>query len=52
MAYNSYNNQGGNRRDDSSEGGLRESRVITINRVAKVVQRWPSLLVHGARRDR
>jgi small subunit ribosomal protein S5 len=38
MAYNSnYNNQS-NQRDDSNEGGLRESRVITINRVAKVVR--------------
>jgi small subunit ribosomal protein S5 len=37
MAYNSYNNQGGNQHDQS-EGGLRESRVITINRVAKVVR--------------
>src|SRR6478735_2251156 len=37
MAYNSNYNQGGGH-NDSSEGGLRESRVITINRVAKVVK--------------
>ena len=37
MAYNSNYNQGGGH-NDSSEGGLRESRVITINRVAKVVR--------------
>jgi small subunit ribosomal protein S5 len=38
MAY-SYNNNFGNQgRDESGEGGLRESRVITINRVAKVVR--------------
>src|SRR5215217_4667690 len=35
MAYNTYNNQN---RDEPNEGGLRESRVITINRVAKVVR--------------
>src|SRR5215212_9828507 len=35
MAYN-YSNQGGG--GEPSEGGLRESRVITINRVAKVVR--------------
>jgi len=35
MAYN-YSNQGGG--GEQSEGGLRESRVITINRVAKVVR--------------
>jgi len=35
MAYNTYNTQN---RDDSNDGGLRESRVITINRVAKVVR--------------
>jgi small subunit ribosomal protein S5 len=34
MAYNTYQ---GNQ-SDASEGGLRESRVITINRVAKVVR--------------
>jgi small subunit ribosomal protein S5 len=34
MAYN-YSNQGNS---EPSEGGLRESRVITINRVAKVVR--------------
>jgi len=33
MAYNPSN-----QRDDTTEGGLRESRVITINRVAKVVR--------------
>jgi small subunit ribosomal protein S5 len=40
MAYNSnYNNNFGNQgRDEPNEGGLRESRVITINRVAKVVR--------------
>ena len=32
MAYNP------NQRDESTDGGLRESRVITINRVAKVVR--------------
>jgi small subunit ribosomal protein S5 len=37
MAY-SYSNQYGNQRDEPNEGGLRESRVITINRVAKVVR--------------
>ena len=37
MAY-SYSNQFGNQRDEPNEGGLRESRVITINRVAKVVR--------------
>ena len=37
MAYQQYNNQGsGSSETDSS--GLRESRVITINRVAKVVK--------------
>ena len=35
MAYSSYSNQSS---DAPSEGGLRESRVITINRVAKVVR--------------
>ncbi len=34
MAYSSYNTQ----TTEPSEGGLRESRVITINRVAKVVR--------------
>ena len=43
MAYAPHNPQSqgqGHGRDgsDSSEGGLRESRVITINRVAKVVK--------------
>ena len=53
MAYQNYgSNQGRDDRNDGSDGGLRESRVITINRVAKVVQRWSPLLVHGARRDR
>jgi small subunit ribosomal protein S5 len=37
MAY-SYSNPSTGSSNDSSEGGLRESRVITINRVAKVVQ--------------
>jgi small subunit ribosomal protein S5 len=37
MAYNTYQQQGGHQ-SDSGEGGLRESRVITINRVAKVVR--------------
>jgi len=39
--YTNYGNQGnqGNQSDrDGSDGGLRESRVITINRVAKVVR--------------
>jgi len=35
MAYSSYN---ASSTDAPSEGGLRESRVITINRVAKVVR--------------
>ena len=34
MAYSSYNTQN----TEPAEGGLRESRVITINRVAKVVR--------------
>ncbi|MEZ5298014.1 MAG: 30S ribosomal protein S5 [Ilumatobacteraceae bacterium] len=41
MAYNNdRNNNRNDRNNDSneSEGGLRESRVITINRVAKVVK--------------
>ena len=39
MAYSNYNNNFGNQgRDEPNEGGLRESRVITINRVAKVVR--------------
>ncbi len=41
MAYSSYGSNQGNRDDrssDGSDGGLRESRVITINRVAKVVR--------------
>jgi len=37
MAYNRPNNQNSNTSNES-EGGLRESRVITINRVAKVVK--------------
>ena len=37
MAY-SYSNPSTGSSNDSNEGGLRESRVITINRVAKVVQ--------------
>ena len=44
--YSSSNSQGG------VDAGLRESRVITINRVAKVVTRRPALLVHGPRRHR
>ena len=36
MAYNTY--QSNTPSDGPSEGGLRESRVITINRVAKVVR--------------
>jgi small subunit ribosomal protein S5 len=35
MAYNDNRNRNN---DNESEGGLRESRVITINRVAKVVK--------------
>ena len=39
MAYQNYgSNQGRDDRNDGSDGGLRESRVITINRVAKVVR--------------
>jgi small subunit ribosomal protein S5 len=39
MAYNDNRNDNRNRNDSSdNEGGLRESRVITINRVAKVVK--------------
>ncbi|NND74139.1 MAG: 30S ribosomal protein S5 [Ilumatobacter sp.] len=37
MAYNDNRNDNRNPRD-TGEGGLRESRVITINRVAKVVK--------------
>ncbi len=37
MAYNTYQQHGGHQ-SDGGEGGLRESRVITINRVAKVVK--------------
>ncbi len=36
MAYSSYSSN--QQSDTPSEGGLRESRVITINRVAKVVR--------------
>jgi small subunit ribosomal protein S5 len=36
MAYSTYNTSSSS--DSSSEGGLRESRVIAINRVAKVVR--------------
>jgi small subunit ribosomal protein S5 len=36
MAYSSYNTS--SNESSSSEGGLRESRVIAINRVAKVVR--------------
>ncbi|MAT04980.1 MAG: 30S ribosomal protein S5 [Acidimicrobiaceae bacterium] len=40
MAYNNDRNSNRNDRNDSNDndGGLRESRVITINRVAKVVK--------------
>jgi small subunit ribosomal protein S5 len=40
MAYGSNNPRDGRGRDnrDGDDGGLRESRVITINRVAKVVK--------------
>jgi small subunit ribosomal protein S5 len=39
MAYNDNRNDNRNRNDSNdNEGGLRESRVITINRVAKVVK--------------
>ena len=39
MSYNRDNNRNNNRdNNDENEGGLRESRVITINRVAKVVK--------------
>jgi small subunit ribosomal protein S5 len=38
MAYNDNRNDNRNRNDSDNEGGLRESRVITINRVAKVVK--------------
>ena len=42
MAYAPHNPQGGQSHgrdsNETSEGGLRESRVITINRVAKVVK--------------
>jgi small subunit ribosomal protein S5 len=41
MAYGSNNqrdNRGGRDNRDGDDGGLRESRVITINRVAKVVK--------------
>ncbi len=37
MAYNDNRNNRNDNRDDN-DGGLRESRVITINRVAKVVK--------------
>ncbi len=37
MAFNRNDNRNDNR-DNENEGGLRESRVITINRVAKVVK--------------
>ena len=39
MSYGNNRNTGwGNQPSEPSEGGLRESRVITINRVAKVVR--------------
>ncbi|MEJ7799327.1 MAG: 30S ribosomal protein S5 [Ilumatobacter sp.] len=38
MAYQGNNNSNSNSNDRSDDGGLRESRVITINRVAKVVK--------------
>ena len=38
MAYNRDNNRNNRNDNDENEGGLRESRVITINRVAKVVK--------------
>jgi small subunit ribosomal protein S5 len=40
MAYqgNNFGNQGNANTSSEGEGGLRESRVITINRVAKVVK--------------
>ena len=39
MSYGNYGNNQGNQGDrDGTDGGLRESRVITINRVAKVVR--------------
>jgi small subunit ribosomal protein S5 len=38
MAYNRDNRDNRDSRNNDNEGGLRESRVITINRVAKVVK--------------
>ncbi len=38
MGYNRDNNRDNRNNNDDNEGGLRESRVITINRVAKVVK--------------
>jgi small subunit ribosomal protein S5 len=38
MAYSYSNPNQGTSTNESTEGGLRESRVITINRVAKVVK--------------
>ncbi len=38
MAYNRDNRNNRDNNNDENEGGLRESRVITINRVAKVVK--------------